>query len=154
MIKLKLFKQSRGYCGPASLKMVLSSYGINKSEKYLAKLTKTSRTEGCYEKNIIEAAEKLGLNGYVKQKSSIRELRELVKKKVPVIVNWFSPEEGGHYSVIVGFEKNKIILADPHFGELKKYKIDWFEDRWFDFIGPASKNNLLVREIIVIYRDK
>ncbi len=152
MIKLKLFKQSKGCCGPASLKMVLSSYGINKSEKYLAKLTKTSRTKGCYEKNIVEASEKLGLKGYVKQNSSIKEIEQLVKKKIPVIVNWFSPEEGSHYSVIVGFEKDKIILADPHFGEIKKYKINWFEDRWFDFIGPASRNNLLVKEVIVIYK--
>lgn len=154
MIKLKLFKQSKGYCGPASLKMVLSKFGINKSEKYLAKLTKTSRTKGCYEKNIVKVSEKFGLKGYVKQNSSIKEIKQLAKKKILVIVNWFSPEEGGHYSVVVGFEKDKIVLADPHFGELKKHKIDWFEDKWFDFIGPASKNNLLVREIIVIYRDK
>ena len=59
MIKLKLFKQSKGYCGPASLKMVLSAYKINKSESYLAKLTKTSRTEGCYEKEILRAAKNL-----------------------------------------------------------------------------------------------
>jgi len=147
MIKLKLFKQSKGYCGPASLKMVLSAYGINKSEKYLAKATKSSRTGGCYEKDMIAAAKEIGFKGYVKQQSSIKELRDLASKNIPVIVDWFSPEEGGHYSVVVGFTKNKITLADPHFGELKTHKIDWFEERWFDVLD----DELILREIIVIH---
>ena len=78
--KLKLFKQSRGYCGPACLKMVLSRFGMNKSENYLAKITKTSRLKGCGQENIVKAAKKLGFKGYVKQKSSIKEVKQLVKK--------------------------------------------------------------------------
>ncbi|MGE0792565.1 MAG: C39 family peptidase [Candidatus Woesearchaeota archaeon] len=150
MLNVKLFKQSKGYCGPASLKMVLSCYGINKSENYLAKITKTTRTKGCYEKNIVKACEKFGLKGYVKNNSSINEVKNLVKKGIPVIVDWFSPEEGGHYSVVVGFEKNKIILAEPHFGELKEYAITWFEERWFDM--PFKKGGPILKEVIVIYR--
>ncbi|MBW2996858.1 C39 family peptidase [Candidatus Woesearchaeota archaeon] len=146
MLKLKPYKQSRGYCGPACLKMVLGYYGVVKSERTLAKMTKTSRTKGCEEKNIVAAAKKLGFKAYVKQKSSIAELRRLVRKGIPVIVDWFSPEEAGHYSVVVGFEKDNIILADPHFGRIKKHKIDWFSDRWFD--RPFKKT--LIREIIVI----
>ena len=146
-IRLKPFKQSKGYCGPASLKMVLSAYGINKSEKYLAKLTKSSRTKGCDEDNIVKAAKKLGFKGYVKQKSSIKELKKLVRKGIPVIVDWYSPEEEGHYSVVIRFEKDNIFLADPHFGKIKKHKIKWFEGKWFDL--PFSKN-IRIREIIVI----
>ncbi|MBT7558226.1 hypothetical protein HN743_00265 [Candidatus Woesearchaeota archaeon] len=150
MIKLKPFKQSKGYCGPASLKMVLSAYGITKSENYLAKITKSSRTKGCDEDNIVKASKILGFKGYVKPNSSIQEVKKLVEKGIPVIVDWFSPEEAGHYSVVVGFEKNKIILADPHFGEIKKHKIDWFEERWFDL--PFNKKGPLLKEIIVIHR--
>jgi ABC-type bacteriocin/lantibiotic exporter with double-glycine peptidase domain len=148
MLKLKPYKQSRGYCGPACLKIVLGYYGIIKSEKELAKMTKTSCAKGCEEKNIVSAAKKLGFKAYVKQKSSIAELRRLVKKGIPVIVDWFSPEEAGHYSVVVGFEKDKIILADPHFGRIKKHKTDWFAERWFDM--PFKKP--VIREIIVIQR--
>jgi len=149
MIKLKLFKQSKGYCGPASLKMVLSAYGMNKSENYLAKLTKSSRTMGCDEENIVKAAETFGFKGYVKQNSSIKEVKKLVKNGIPVIVDWYSPEEAGHYSVVVGFEKKKIILADPHFGAIKKHNIDWFEERWFDL--PFNPNGPVLKEIIVIF---
>jgi len=147
-IKFKLFKQSRGYCGPASLKMVLSAYGIDKSGDYLAKLTKATRKEGCSEKNILKAAKKFGFNGYIKQNSSIRELKKLIDKKISVIVDWNSPEEGGHYSVVLGFEKNKILLADPHFGKIKKHKIKWFEKRWSDIVEKER----LKKEIIVIHK--
>lgn len=152
MLKLKLFKQSKGYCGPTSLKMVLSFYDIYKSENYLAKLTKTTRSRGCDEINIIKVAKKFNLDGYVKQNSSIKELKQLIRKKIPVIVNWFSPEEGGHYSVVVGFERNKIILADPHFGKLKKHNIKWFEERWFDL--PFSPEGPVLKQIIVIKKFK
>ncbi len=71
MIKLKPFKQSKGYCGPACLKMVLSFYGIEKSEKELAILTKTNRIGGCSEDNIIKTAKMFGFDSYVKQNFSI-----------------------------------------------------------------------------------
>ncbi len=148
MILLKPFKQSKGYCGPASLKMVIFAYNINKSENYLAKLTNTSRKKGCKEENIIKAAKFLGFKGFVKEKSSIKEIRKLVSKDIPVIVNWFSPEEAGHYSVVVGFDKQNIFLADPHFGKIVKHKIKWFEERWFDLIN----GKIIFKEIIVIYK--
>jgi ABC-type bacteriocin/lantibiotic exporter with double-glycine peptidase domain len=146
MIKVKLFKQSKGYCGPASLKMVLSAYGINKSEDFLAELTKSSRTKGCKEENMVKAAKEFGLDGYVKQKSSMKEIKRLVNRGIPVIVDWYSPEEAGHYSVVVGFNGNNLYLADPHFGKVRKHKINEFEERWFDVV----RDKLITREIIVI----
>jgi hypothetical protein len=65
-----------------------------------------------------------------------------------IIVDWFSPEQAGHYSVVAGFEGNKILLADPHFGKIMKHEISWFEERWFDVVGEE----LILREIIVIGR--
>src|SRR4030042_4874866 len=109
-IKIKPFKQSKGYCGPASLKIALSAYKINKSENNLVKLTKTkrgrcNRKEGCTENEIVRAAKRLGLKAYIKQKSSITEIKKLTKKGIPVIVDWFSPETNSHFSVVAGFEK-------------------------------------------------
>ena len=146
MLNIRPFKQTKGYCGPASLKMVLGHYKIHKSENELAKLTKTSRTKGCKEENMVKLAKKFGLNAYFKENSSIKELKSLIKKKIPVIVDWFSSEENGHYSLIIGFNKNKIIIADPHFGKIKKHNIKWFEERWFDIVNKKRIN----KEIIVI----
>ena len=47
----------------------------------------------------------------------------------------------------IKFDKDNIFLADPHFGKIKKHKISWFEERWFDL--PFSKKPA-IKEIIVI----
>jgi len=149
MIKPKLFKQSEGYCGPSSLKMILSLYRINKSEKYLARLAKATRKKGCSGENMVNAAKKLGFNAYLIKKSSINELKKLSRKRIPVIVAWKSPEEGGHYSVVVGFEKNRILLADPHFGKIKKQDIKWFDKKWKEIINKKKK---IRRGAIIMYK--
>jgi len=152
MISIKPFKQSKGYCGPASLKILLSHYNLNKSEKELAKLTNATREKGCLPEEIVKAAKKLGFKAQYKTNSSIKELKELIKKDIPVIVDWFSPEEEGHYSVIIGFQNKKIILADPHFGKIRKMKEQYFLFRWFDFDNypPKNQSDLIIRGMIVI----
>jgi ABC-type bacteriocin/lantibiotic exporter with double-glycine peptidase domain len=143
---IKPVKQSKGYCGPASLKMVMDYYGIVKSQDYWAKQTNTSRKTGCSEREIIKVSEALGFKSYMKQNSTINELRELFSKGNMIIVDWFSPEQAGHYSVVAGFEKKKLLIADPHFGRIIKHDIGWFQERWFDVIN----DELILKEIIVI----
>lgn len=41
--KTRITQTKQSDWGPSSLKMVLSHYGIDKSEKYLANMTKTSK---------------------------------------------------------------------------------------------------------------
>ena len=148
MIKLKIVKQQEGYCGPASLKMILDYYGKNYSQEKLALLTNTTHKEGCAEEDIVKFAKSIGFkDSYIKKNSSIKEIKNLLKKKTPVIVDWFSPEQAGHYSVVIKIDKDCIYLADPHFGKMIKHRLDWFEERWFDL--PFSKNKCL-KEIIVI----
>ena len=149
MINLKTEKQQVGYCGPASLKIVLDYYGIHYSQEQIAKKTNASHTKGCAEKDMAKFAKKLGLKAYIKQNSSIKELKILLKQGIPVIVDWFSPEQAGHYCVVAGIKGNNIFLSDPHFGKIIKHKISWFEERWFDM--PFA-NKPLIREIIVIRR--
>jgi ABC-type bacteriocin/lantibiotic exporter with double-glycine peptidase domain len=161
-IKLKPIKQSYGFCGPASFKMVMDFFGENHSQQYWAQLTalkiirgKINIEYGCDDEKFVKVVEEIGYKGFCKDHSSIAEVKKFVKKQIPVIVNWFSPEEGGHFSVVVGFEKDKILLADPHFGKIKKHNIEWFEDRWFDHMPYPIKslNQLIwVRRICVVYK--
>jgi len=161
MIKIKPFKQSKGMCGPACMKMVMDYYGVVRVEKHWAKLTankidvKTGEINlfyGCSERKMVEAAKALGFKGATKQHSSIGELKRYIKRGIPVIVNWNSSTQGSHFSVAIGFDKNKIILADPEFGKMTKWKVVDFVDRWYDFLGPPSKKNLLLRGVVVINR--
>ncbi len=154
MLKIKPYKQSAYYlCGPASLKMILSYYGVDKSEKIIAKQTSTTSKIGCAHQNLIKYAKKLGFKAYFKDNFSIKNLESLINKKIPVIIDWFSLKGEGHYSVIIGITDNKIIYIDPYDGKIMKIHKQDFLFRWFDFIGFPSKKSLVLRRVIVVYKE-
>jgi len=154
MLKVKSFRQKTGFCGPASLKMVLNYFGVRKSERELAKLIGCTRVKGAEAKNLLKAAEKLGFKGSIKDFSEIEDVKKYVqKKKIPVIVDWFSEDEG-HYSVVVGIDKKNIYLQDPELGRIREIDIETFKRVWFDFPGRflKSKNEIIIRRLIVLYK--
>ena len=109
MLKIKPFRQTAGFCGPASLKMILDYYGLFLSELEIAKLAGTTKKNGTKPQSLISALKLLDFHGFWKEKGIIEELKFFIKLKLPIIIDWFSQSEG-HYSVVVGFSKNKIIL--------------------------------------------
>ena len=119
-LSIELFKQSEGFCGPASLKMVLSYYGTEKTEDELAALIGATREYGCDPIDIVTAAEKVGFSAQYKERSSIEEITSFIDQKNPVIVQWFSPEENGHYSVVSGYEGDNLVMVDPLTGSIRK----------------------------------
>ena len=149
-------------CGPASLKIVLEYYGVNKSEDELAQLCKFKKGLGVDDRGIKTAAEKLGLRVVIKNNSSFKDIEKWFKKEVPVIVDWFTrgrndyPESetaDGHYSVVAGLDNKFIYLQDPEIGRIRKIKKDDFMRVWFDFKGEYLKpNELIIRQIIAIYK--
>lgn len=146
-------------CGPASLKIVLAFYGVEKSEKELMILCKVKSHSGLgtSAENIKKAAEKLGFKAKIKENSSFKDIEFWLKKNVPVIVDWFTRganEQGiadGHYSVATGLDDKFIYLQDPEIGKVRKIKKDDFMKVWFDFKGRYIKpNELVIRETINI----
>lgn len=150
-----------GMCGPASLKIALDYYGVDKSERELAELTKTT-VLGTNAENIAHAAEILGFMTLVKNDSSFNDIEEWLEKKVPVIVNWFtrgrsdypdSEVADGHYSVVAGLDAEHIYLQDPEIGKLRKLKREDFMKVWFDFTGETIKSDeLITRQLIAVYK--
>ena len=153
MLNLRSFRQSAGYCGPASLKIVLDYYGVKMSERALAELSGATRERGVSGRSLVSAAKKLGFDARMKDNTSIEEL-EALAKNTPVIVDWFHPSEEGHYSVVAGFRKGNVILADPCDGGFVEISRSEFEDRWFDFYGDRPKSGYLVRRMIVIEKKE
>lgn len=153
MLKIKPYLQSPSHCGPASLKIVFGYYGLNLSEKEIARAAKTTLEKGTSPKNMVRTAKHFGFKVKYKENSTLKELKELViKRKIPVIINWFSTDEG-HYSVVVGFDKNNIYFADPEFGRIVKMSLQKFEGVWFDFNCPLnSKDDFRIRPIIIVTR--
>jgi predicted double-glycine peptidase len=152
MLPVKPFRQTSGFCGPASLKIVLEYYGIHKTEKELVKLTGCTKKTGTSAKGILDAAKKCGLKGNTKDNTTLKDIKSYLTKKIPVIVDWFSEDEG-HYSVVVGLDKKKIYLQDPERGHLKTIPIETFMRIWFDFSGEylKSKKDLILRRLIIVY---
>lgn len=152
MLPIKPFRQKKGRCGPASLKMILAYYGVYRTEQELVHLTKCSAAKGTQAKNIVAAAHKLGLKGFVKDNASFQDIKKYINKKMPVIVDWFSVDEG-HYSVVTWLDTKKIYLQDPELGHMRTMELTTFKRIWFDFPGNfmASKNDLILRRILVIY---
>jgi ABC-type bacteriocin/lantibiotic exporter with double-glycine peptidase domain len=164
MLKVKPFQETlnAGMCGPASLKIVLAYYGIDKEEKELAKLCGTKKDLGTDDQGIKRAAESLGFKVKIKNSSNFKEIEKWLDKKVPVIVSWFtrgrmdyidSDVADGHYSVVCGLDDKNIYIQDPETGGIRKLDKEDFMTVWFDFTGRYIKSNeLIIRQIIAIYR--
>ena len=154
ILKVKEFKQTRGYCGPTSLKIVMGYYGLNCSERTLATLANSSRTEGTPPSNLVNTAKILGFASRFRTGCSVQDLEKQIKEKRPVIINWFPEYIGeGHYSVVTGFDKINIHYIDPFSG--KKYRISKpsLLENWYDFEGdipPENKSRYIRRGMITI----
>jgi ABC-type bacteriocin/lantibiotic exporter with double-glycine peptidase domain len=146
-------REGMGRCGPACLKMVLHYYGIKVTEASLAKQMKTSAAFGTSAQKMVEVAKKYKLKGYIQDLASIKDLRKLLKKGIPVIIDWFKVDDG-HYSVVTDIDQENIYLQDPALGYLRGMDINFFKRVWFDFFGGMmkTKNDLILRRMIVIYK--
>lgn len=164
MLDIKPFQETlnAGYCGPASLKIVLAYYDIDKTEKELAEIAGRDKDLGIDDAGIKKVAKVLGFKIKIKNNSSYRDIQNWTNKGVPVIVNWFtrgrndysdSETADGHYSVVAGLDDKFIYLQDPEIGRIRKIKKYDFMRVWFDFKGDYLKlNELVIRQIIAIYK--
>lgn len=138
MIKLKPFRQSPSFCGPASLKMVLDYYGLHKTEKELGELCQTTFEHGTDHDSLVRATEILGFQVQQKANASLKELKQLVDQDIPVIVGWFSTDED-HFSVVVEVTEREIHLVDPELDQ-GQWEMTWsaFAEVWYDNDGPEN----------------
>jgi len=164
MLEIKSFQETLncGFCGPASLKILLSYYGIDKTEKELAEMAGWNKELGTDDKGIKAAAEQLGFKVEIKNNSSFEDIEKWLKKGIPVIVDWFTRGRtdytdadvaDGHYSVVAGLDDEFIYLQDPEAGKIRKLEREDFMTVWFDFTGKyIQPDELVVRQIIAIYK--
>ncbi len=152
-------------CGPASLKMVLDYYGVEKDEKEIAEKCGRDPKLGTDDVSIKKAAENYGFKVEIQNEAAFEDIQHWLDKKVPVIVNWFtrgrsdyddSEVPDGHYSVVVGLDKENIYLQDPEIGKMRTLDRNDFMRVWFDF-KPAritSWDDMIIRQLIAVYPNK
>ncbi|MDD5547322.1 MAG: C39 family peptidase [Candidatus Pacebacteria bacterium] len=140
-LKVPFYKQSANYtCGPTCLQMVFKFNGIFKSEKKLAKEAHTRSRHGTYRRHMAEAARKNGFFCFIKSGSSLKDIEKFIRLKFPIIVYFIEPADNiEHYAVIIGLDKNKIIMNDPWNGKGFKMNKMEFLSRWKSENGRINK---------------
>jgi|GEM_PF-469311 len=142
-IKIPYFKQeTEETCGAAVLRMVLSAFGHQFTEKELAEkfITLCDGSERHEEFPSHSAknsyfpmiAESLKLDYVVGRNSSLSNIQLLTDQGYIVIVCYFYEAEGtGHYAVVSSINETTITLLDPHAGPETKYNLEYFSKFWF-----------------------
>lgn len=125
------FLQKTEYdCGPASLKMVLNYFGIKPKYNELNKLSKCD-SNGTDSLAMVRALKRLGIEAHAYEFCSLADLRSWNARGLPVIVAWFSPAPGSHWSVVKSVGNKRITLQDPGIGRERRLNLDYFESVWF-----------------------
>lgn len=118
-------------CGPVVLQMGLKYFNISIPRWHAIRLCQTARATGTSHHNLIAAIRSFGLHVHAHSHSTTRELEELTRRYVLVIVNYIEPaEEEGHYAIVVGMTKRYIVLHDPYHGPHFKIALQEFRRRW------------------------
>jgi len=143
--------QKKGHCGPTSLQMMFSFYGLVITQEAIAEAAGVQETiseDGSRIDQLNQAVELLA-PGYVllaKYNADIEDLETLVEEfGLPTGVEWqgmFVDEKGkyfeeGHYSVVVGVDRDNesVTIVDPERKsalEAGKLSITDFEARWWE----------------------
>jgi ABC-type bacteriocin/lantibiotic exporter with double-glycine peptidase domain len=138
MLNLKPFRQSPGFCGPASLKMVFDHFGTDFSEAEIGKACNTTKEQGTNHVDMINGAKRLGFDPKAKDNATLADIRDWLNTGVPVVVGWWSTDED-HYSVVYGIDEKNIYLMDPELDEGKReMPLEEWDKVWFDFEGPLK----------------
>lgn len=152
MIPIKPIRQKPSHCGPACLEMVLSYYGKKITQQQIAKHAGTTHAQGTPPHSLVKEAQRHGcIANYIQEGTHAQLHRWVMRERIPVIVDWFSVDDG-HYSVCVHLTKKNIWLADPEYGKIRRMDWNTFYRNWFDFTGNylRKKNDIRLRGMIII----
>lgn len=140
-MNIPFYKQINDYsCGPASLQMVLKYFGNYIPQDVLAMQLKTQKDDGTDHSDLIRVALENGLYCYVNRNSTLHEIIYFLSRDLPVIINFMEPSgNDAHYAVVIGFNKNNLILNDPWNGRQFQIDSDWFVEHWYDTENRAKQ---------------
>lgn len=147
------FRQSPGLCGASALQAVLAYWGHKHTEEELADLSHTDPDNGVEAPGILEAARAVGFNGFYHDDAELDDLQRYLDLGLPVIVNWWSTDEG-HFSVVVGIDDKYVYMVDPEKdAPYSRMLLDDFSRNWFDFKEP-EQTDLTRRRLVVVAPSK
>lgn len=136
--------QTFNNCGPATLSMTLSWYGIDVSQEELGEKMRPyqnprgdndDKTIFTYE--FVDWAEEYGINALERPNGDIELLKKFIANDIPVVTKtWLHPNEDiGHFRLVIGFDEEKeiVINDDSYEGPNQKTKYYDFLSMWQPF---------------------
>jgi len=129
---MKFYKQEKnGWCGPAVLQMMLHFYGLDEKQEMVAARVFDEKEKVMKLSEMVFYPQSKGLKSY-SFKGNLNDLKELISKGVPVVVFQKASKEidKGHYRLVVGYQKDSIVLADPLLGKNIFVKEKDFLELW------------------------
>lgn len=144
--RVPYFKQRASYtCGPASIKMVFRFFGLKLNDEELVRSLKATKSNGTRHMALINLARKKGFYCFVHENSSLNTIKHFVDIDLPVIINYIEPsEDEGHYAVVTGYKKGRLIIHDPWNGKHFSLSYGDFQKRWKSKYESGSKRWILV----------
>lgn len=166
MIQITPFKQTDdSRCGAACLKMIFSYYNKEVSEQVLCDTMGLTYANGCTDIQMKATAELYGFNCYIKNNSSIEDLKYWTDNHIPVIVDWFCPGyledpssmPNGHSSIVVEVDTDYVYLLDPALDVIRPILHADFMRVWFDWRHDPyiqKWEDLVLRQMMIILPSK
>lgn len=144
-----VYRQPDGItCGPTSCSMLLNYYGkkVSVEEAKEKALTKWFEHDGndvgmTLPDYVAFTMKSFGVPSKL-EASNIHRLKYYVSENRPPIVLLRSGKKTWHYVVVIGYMKDKIIIADPGWGKQVTMPIDNFEGAW-DFSTDMRGEEML-----------
>nr|WP_319537460.1 C39 family peptidase [uncultured Methanospirillum sp.] len=158
----EVIQSTRYSCGASSLQAVLRFWGFCVEERDLMTRLETSPGRGTDPEKIVSIASSYGLDAYLLQQVTTKDLTESLKQGVPVIViaqAWNGYEENGiwvtvdpdrwddvwndgHYMVVIGIDSRNVYFEDPALlGTRGVIPIDEFLSRWHFRMGGEGPDD-------------
>ena len=115
------------------MQMVFAYFGVRTSQRALLRILKTTELRGTRNSALVRAAVAQGLYHDAHDNATLAQIRQFMKLNKPVIVSYLEPsDDEGHYAVVTGYERGKIILNDPQHGKNFRISDRRFLARWHD----------------------
>lgn len=147
------------YCGPRCLVYIERRQGRELSLKQASELCETTRA-GTYPEGLVNALRKLGYRAKLQQNLTWGKLREFLRKKRIIVVDWWTvlnaPEgpvtpPDGHWSVVESMTRNSITLYDPDPEQVITLPKSFWMAHWFDYNQDESGRHDMLQSAVVAY---
>lgn len=136
--------QTFNNCGPATLSMIMSYFGVYKSQIDLGQEMRPYQNpqgdnddKSIFAPEFVAFAQKNGLESLHRPNGTIDLLKQFIVQGIPVVVRtWLHPNEDiGHFRIIRGYddETQVVIQDDSYEGPNRRIPYSQFDEMWQPF---------------------